>query len=253
MKSLTSFISLYFFVASLTAQAQIILPTYKYKQHEATTIYSYYGSLASEGVAVILLQDSLQFKFVTGVKFKLVVDSVNQGSSPTHAAFWNSGLINKAIYKNDTVLLPGSIKLFSGAIGFHLIIEGTPLIEEEKYLCELLIRLTTGLEHEIHIIANTKKTCTVSTFGGVCFPERMEAVTTYPNPFTQFTTIEWSGSTPKNRSLILYNAYGALVRKVENINTEKLILERDNLPAGIYFIELKDKQNNTAKGKLIIQ
>ena len=78
-----------------------------------------------------------------------------------------------------------------------------------------------------------------------------ETITTYPNPFSKETTIQ-SDKMLKNATLFIYNAIGDQVRQMKNISGRSIILNRDNLPSGLYFIKLSEENTISTIGKLVI-
>lgn len=73
----------------------------------------------------------------------------------------------------------------------------------------------------------------------------------YPNPFNASTTIKFSSIT-NIEELIIYNIYGQALKVMKNISGEIIIIERESLKNGIYFIKLlRDNEINTLD-KLII-
>jgi hypothetical protein len=73
----------------------------------------------------------------------------------------------------------------------------------------------------------------------------------FPNPFTSSTTIETSGNL-SNASLTISNAYGQTVKQINNISGQSVSFSRDNLPSGLYFIELTDENKIIAIEKVLI-
>ncbi len=75
----------------------------------------------------------------------------------------------------------------------------------------------------------------------------------FPNPSTGLTSLEYSDFTSDSRIMIL-NAEGRLLRSInsENINADRIELDLTGYSAGMYFIELEDKQD-VKVAKLIIQ
>src|ERR1051325_5159377 len=61
-----------------------------------------------------------------------------------------------------------------------------------------------------------------------------------PNPFSTLTTLQTSISLD-NATLILFNSFGEQVKQLENISGNEIILQIENLPSGLYFIQLKEK------------
>ena len=64
-----------------------------------------------------------------------------------------------------------------------------------------------------------------------------EFIQIYPNPFSDFTNIS-SKKYLKNATLRIYNTTGKLVNEINNIFGENFVLQRNNLPEGIYTIQL---------------
>ncbi len=73
----------------------------------------------------------------------------------------------------------------------------------------------------------------------------------YPNPFSTQTTLQ-SDKFFKDATLTVYNSVGQQVKQINNICTKTIIMHRDNLPSGLYFIRLTQDNKIIATDKLII-
>jgi hypothetical protein len=73
----------------------------------------------------------------------------------------------------------------------------------------------------------------------------------YPNPFTSTTTFQ-SKSTLKNATAIIYNSMGQEVKQIKNISGNSFNIERDNLHAGLYFINLAEGDKIISTEKFVI-
>lgn len=73
----------------------------------------------------------------------------------------------------------------------------------------------------------------------------------YPNPFSSQTTLQIDKFF-NDVTMTLYNLYGQTVKQIKNISGQSITLHRDNLPSGIYFIQLTHYNKVIAKDKLII-
>jgi hypothetical protein len=73
----------------------------------------------------------------------------------------------------------------------------------------------------------------------------------FPNPFSSSATIQTSGNL-KNASLTICNAYGQIVKRVENITGQSISVSRDNLASGLYFMRLIEDDKIIAVEKLVI-
>ncbi len=70
-------------------------------------------------------------------------------------------------------------------------------------------------------------------------PARADLVKVYPSLFQQNCFIEKIiSSTNSNYKLEIYNAKGQLVKKINNMNNDKLELDFDNFSSGIYYIKI---------------
>lgn len=73
----------------------------------------------------------------------------------------------------------------------------------------------------------------------------------YPNPTSNFTTIEFVDM--KNKSIVITDMNGKVVTSLASISSASLKLETDGLSKGAYFVNVKYENNSTSKAKLIIQ
>ena len=75
----------------------------------------------------------------------------------------------------------------------------------------------------------------------------------YPNPFTEYTTIELNDSKNREFSMTLLNSQGQIIRTIKNITVGQIILKRDDLTSGLYIFQLTTGRQVVAVGKLIIE
>lgn len=83
--------------------------------------------------------------------------------------------------------------------------------------------------------------------------ESSNLLSVYPNPFATKTTIQINKPTKGNYSLTLYDLKGQVVRVINNINNNKVEIERENLIGGLYFFQLKTEGEIIGTGKLTIE
>jgi hypothetical protein len=72
----------------------------------------------------------------------------------------------------------------------------------------------------------------------------------YPNPFSEYATVEFSNPKHSNHKMTLYNILGKKVLEMNNVTSDKIILKRGTLKSGIYLIELRSEL--TINTKMII-
>ena len=242
-----------FLLCTICFSQSINLPNYHQGQYENDTVLTYYGSLPFNGIGNIELGNSVEFGFITGVDFKLVIDSTNQGDSPSHAAFKDSSGTLIPVYKGDTLNLPASLKLYSGDIGFRVIIEGTPTIAGESYLCNLGYIFSTGTDWNLLITENTQDSCFVDYVNGFIEQTTSQRVKIFPNPFKQNATVELENTSNKPYDCILYSLTGKEVKSINNISSNKFFIDKDGLPPGTYIFQLQNQYGIIASKKLVKQ
>ena len=99
------------------------------------------------------------------------------------------------------------------------------------------------------------------TIDGVCAvvnsefskSEAVMNVLIYPNPFSASTTIEFENGKKETHTLAIYDITGQLVRKINNITTGQIKIERENLVSGLYVFQLMNNATRVGKGKIIVE
>jgi hypothetical protein len=74
----------------------------------------------------------------------------------------------------------------------------------------------------------------------------------FPNPFYNHTTIQFSNPLQERHKFELFDIHGKLFMTINGIHSNRIEIERNNLPAGLYFFQLSNKNAIVAKGKLAI-
>ena len=92
----------------------------------------------------------------------------------------------------------------------------------------------------------------VSIYGGINENNLENNTLISPNPFSTLATLQTSISL-ENATLTIYNSFGQQVKQLENISGNDIILKRENLPGGLYFIQVKEKDKKIASKKIIIE
>lgn len=75
----------------------------------------------------------------------------------------------------------------------------------------------------------------------------------FPNPMTDKAVIIFANPDNEIQSLVLYNTKGQVVRELSSINSDQIIMNRNNLEKGVYFFQLRSKNEIRATGKIIIE
>jgi uncharacterized delta-60 repeat protein len=73
----------------------------------------------------------------------------------------------------------------------------------------------------------------------------------YPNPFNASATIQFNALI-HNAEITIYNVFGQELKKISNISEHEIQISRNNLPSGMYFLQLTEGNKITAIDKLVI-
>lgn len=89
--------------------------------------------------------------------------------------------------------------------------------------------------------------------GGEMITVEEGEVLVYPNPFATFSTIQFSNEQCGRHTLDMYDIQGKLIRRYENIVSDRVLIDRQGLRSGMYFYYLKNADEKIATGKLMIK
>ena len=106
-----------------------------------------------------------------------------------------------------------------------------------------------GLPNFIESYFNTSYSC----LDGVGIKENnfQKGFSVFPNPFSAKTNIQLFNKTIKQ--IELYNIYGFLVKRIDNINSNQIEIEKGNLDTGIYFLQIKTDNNTRQTCRIVIE
>ncbi len=74
-----------------------------------------------------------------------------------------------------------------------------------------------------------------------------------PNPFSEYATLTIPDSKQGVFSIDIYNAAGMKVKRIENIATNEIRIEREHLSTGFYFFQLSSNNVPFHAGKFIVK
>lgn len=131
---------------------------------------------------------------------------------------------------------------------------GHPLLATNEIFSDPVFELQCSFQNGVNIfnkgIANglTPTSCTLSIEEQNILSNRISFA---PNPFKSELIISTKVSL-KNSTLKMYNAIGQIVKQINNINGNEIILKRENLSNGIYLIQLFENNKFLTSNKVMI-
>ena len=107
-----------------------------------------------------------------------------------------------------------------------------------------------GIDLNTGTVAGTITYCAIP-----CNVGREEGVETgfiraYPNPFSTEVTFQ-ADKEFRDATLMVFNMQGQVVRQINNVFGQTIRMNRDQLPAGLYFFSIMN-QGKAVKGKIVI-
>jgi len=83
--------------------------------------------------------------------------------------------------------------------------------------------------------------------------DKSQNIKVYPNPFSDYLTLEFEDFTFNHCTILLYNTLGVEVQRIDNITQNRVVIQRNNLPQGFYFLRVICDNKNLGVRKIIIQ
>ena len=202
------------YAGAITSDGGYASAGYTYVQNEGTNFYLL--KLDSEGMA----GDDTE---APSVPQNL---SATAESSTSIALSWDNSSDNVAV------------------VGYKIFQNGV-LIDSTQYTSYTDTALTTDTEYTYTVSAydaagnESAQSASASATPGVGVNNLTAGqLNIYPNPVINTATIEFLNPNNRNFTLNITNLNGQVVKTITNITNNKVMIEKGNLPSGVYFIEL---------------
>ena len=155
----------------------------------------------------------------------------------------NGDLTNQIAVNGGYIPITGS-KLLLGAFRWY-----APSFQEKYFhgvIDEVRIYKRAITNDEITYLYNGQIPNSVATI------DNEQSFKSYPNPFSDKSTIEFNNPDYSKYKLSVYNSIGKLMFFQDNIKTNKIEFERKDLQSGIYLVKLSST-DKIISGKLVIE
>jgi len=74
----------------------------------------------------------------------------------------------------------------------------------------------------------------------------------FPNPFSNSSTLLLSAPI-QNATFTVYDMPGKEIKRMTNLSGKEIIIQRENMKAGMYFFRIEDKNGVIGKGKFVVE
>jgi len=115
------------------------------------------------------------------------------------------------------------------------------------------VRIKVIQDNEGGDYENSSQNFTIASATGIQQSVQYPEIKVFPNPISDIATIEFENPNNEKHSLTIYNIQGEVLQSITHISSGKIIIQRENLPAGSYFIQLRDEHKVRGAGKLVIR
>ncbi len=251
MKNLFPFLFLALSPFFLNAQYQVGVPVYD--AIYSGSFYRIEDCAPDEDVNIELDEGLLDF--VTGLELIMLIEEINIPEGTLSSTSGELAVNDSLSFSSDTPVHPFYFSS-QGNFNFSIIAKGIPQIENEAYPCNLTEFLTQVICQNGYVITPDIffEDCTVQEGIPVSTHDHSEldiSISTFPNPTNSSINIRAENSIIPN-SLTLINSLGVQVLNLENVNSDRaLVLDVSNLASGIYFLEIRVKDQSLVRKVLI--
>jgi len=198
-------------------------------------------------------QESLLYNFNLSLGDTLPVSAIVY-SEKNYVSKIDSILVGGQYHKRFWLWAIGTTPPTSSDSGYVSIIEGIGstfgLLTDLVPLFEVGCGLNCVKVNSIPVFPPTAMTCT-SLITGIDEKENKFSFQISPNPFSKQTNIH-TDKILKDATLTIFNFCGQQVKQMRNISGQTIILQRDYLPNGFYFLQLMQDNKTYTTDKLII-
>jgi len=169
---------------------------------------------------------------------------------------YNYEIVGEGILKitfEDLNLPPGGSAAAEGFISYRI-------SQKPENPIGTLIKSSAAIYFDFRAPESVQETCHIvagDLYNKLVFIQQpipeLESVDAFPNPFNEFTNIEFKGDINiVNGKIAVYNSAGLLLKLI-NFNGNNIRLEKADFPSGALFFHITEKDRLIATGQLIAQ
>lgn len=181
----------------------------------------------------------------------LVEQSVQKWSGTT----WKDDYLSLFTYINDTILESQTFVNYNEYTGTHdTSFRVLTLFNSNLLPGKLLTQHWDALISEFETSSQLLFYWSPMLSPDGIFESEQLTYSTYPNPFTNYTTIEYYQDQPSNVTLYIYNHFGVRVKQIhkyQQSGKQKITWYARGFPSGMYYFTLL-AGDQVAKGKMVL-
>lgn len=182
--------------------------------------------------------------------------STHSSSQPDIVSSIDSVLVGNSYRKRWKINPYYSIDFIEGIGSTYGLVERSPA----NMMDWKTIGLACFKQNDITLYINTNltSTCNLITTSVNSIEKNSTAIKISPNPFSTQTTLsvgipsEQTEELFKDATLTVYNSFGQQVKQLTNISGQTIVLPREHLASGLYFIRLTQNNKIFSADKLVI-
>ncbi len=160
---------------------------------------------------------------------------ITGSSHPVTLAMDNNGIVT---FRFDNIMLPDSSVNEPTSHGFvSYRIRPRPNLPDPTTINNTAY---IYFDQNAAVVTNTTLNTLSNTEVGIHSISQNNSLSVYPNPFNMSARIKINQPSKAGYSFTLFNAVGASVREYETIHADNFIIQKQNLPTGIYLLRSTD-------------
>lgn len=121
-------------------------------------------------------------------------------------------------------------------------------------LIDIPIRNLLCFEYKKQVFFQSSTSCFYYSTSSVDDLIIVNDIRIFPNPFSSFTEIVFDGNVKSDETytVSIYSLSGEIVKNEDFSYSERIIINRENLESGLYYVILKNKKQIISKQKILI-
>jgi hypothetical protein len=193
-------------------------------------------------------------RFKVDMTNQLPIDLTNKNNRPhVEGNFQGWSPTATALYAGDNVLYEYIAYVTAGTYEFKYVNgNSSGKVETVPSTCATSGNRSVTVNDHIVLDKVCFASCSACSPSGIAEQSQVKQINVAPNPSSDYTILKFNDG-DFNHTIRIMDITGKTIRSYENYNKSELRIDREQLNAGIYFINSVDSQKNVIASKWVIQ
>jgi alpha-amylase len=193
-------------------------------------------------------------RFKVDMRKQMPIDLSNSANRPhVEGSFQNWNPNATALYAPNDTVYEFIAYVTAGTYQFKYVNGNTSAkVETVPSACAVSGNRTITVSSDTVLENVCFASCTSCTATGILEQMHVKKINVFPNPSSDYTTLRFEDG-DLIHTVSIRDISGKTIRLYDRYNKAELIIEREQLDAGIYFITSQDSKKNVSTSKWIVQ